>query len=266
MEYDLNWKLNNFFYIFNINMHNKIDFSFIMVKIYIIVFSIMSLSFAFSQNTSVRLEPIDLDPNWESWVNEPPISGLKRQGLQFVANKVKVDISNIMVYIPQEIENKKLCLRITTFDSRYHANLSFLIKKPTNGMVQVHVPSKFKEKLKKYKPEEIALMATIDDNCAINKGAFLISSWTKENNLKQFIVQFNSRKDIMLLALKNDELIFQQNFKELIKKTSSKVSFNKYCRVPFDILEENVLIIIRKTWVDEAGILKVKDYPLPIEL
>lgn len=244
-------------------------FNFLVVKKNKIlnVFLILSISFAFCQNNSIRLEPIDLPPNWESWVNTSPISGLSRQGLQFTANKAKVDISNIMVYLPQELENKRICLRITTFDRRYHANLSFLIKKPTKGMVQMHVPSKFTEKLKKYKPEEVALMATIDKNCGINKGLFLISSWSKKNTLKEFIVQFNSRKDIMLLALKNDELVFKQNFKELKEKTSSKVSFNKYCNVPFHILEEDVLIIIRETWVDEeAGALKVKDYPLPIAL
>ncbi|WP_109300986.1 hypothetical protein [Aquimarina sp. AU474] len=232
---------------------------------YLVIFMLWSIVIH-GQSIFKTLEPESLPPNWESWIDSTPISGFKKQGIQFVSSQKKINPLMASVFLPKSISKQKICLRITSIDGRYRANLIYKIDQAENGMLNLSIPTKYQEKLKHYKPDEVALLATMDVLCDSNIGKNLIASWERKKNLSEFQINFNSRKDVNLLVVENGRVLLDKPFEDLNLKKDNPVSFNRSCKVPINIVSKDSSIFVRETWVKENGKIQIKEYEFPIIL
>jgi len=177
----------------------------------------------------------------ESFSNTVKVSGRFYLGMVYDTDE-QVDKLNVL--FPKETTGM-LCVSISSIDGKYKANISHKIEKPVTGLVQLDFESDYKEELKTYRSNQLAVLSTISKSCDDVKQRNMISSWSSDINNKNILllIRSDARKDTVLFP-GSDMKVKCKKFRD-----EHKVTYDKYCELSgVDITKVNTLTIERKNF------------------
>jgi hypothetical protein len=79
-------------------------------------------------------------------------------GFQVIEEFSKPNLSNLHIAFPKQLKSVNLVAK--TIDGRYLGEATLSLNLTTSGWTEVILPSKYKNKLKKYKSDEVAILAS----------------------------------------------------------------------------------------------------------
>lgn len=167
---------------------------------------------------------IDKDSVKESFSDTIKVSGKFLIGLQ-LANTTKK--RKLHIQFPRA-STGFLCIDITSIDGKYHGNIKHEITLPKTGLELIEFKSKYENKLKTYRDNEIAVLATLRKSCeSTNNSTILLSSWGQElSNKIILLIRSSARADIL-----HHPSIKDSKVSSICKKIkgSYAVTYDKYC-------------------------------------
>lgn len=175
----------------------------------------------------------------ESYSETVKVSGSFFLGIQFF-QKSKLDKLNIL--FPDNSKGM-LCINLASIDGRYKASIRHELDTPVSGLNQLDFPSKYQSVLNNYKPNELAVRASIGKSCSNDNARILIASWSNviDNSYVVLLIRSDARKDVVYVPS------ISKGFKCKKFKNEYKVTYDKYCELKgVDITEVESIKVKRK--------------------
>ncbi|MGH1353125.1 MAG: hypothetical protein ACRBBN_20295 [Methyloligellaceae bacterium] len=213
-----------------------------------IVFNVVWILMLFlssqANSSSVEIFPIKFK---ERWTPKSAISGVGiRVGLiSFPEYNSLKRRNEAYVYLSRDFQGF-ICVDISSIDGVYNAQLEFPLKKYKKGNYKIVYQSNYSSHLKKqeYKNLEIAILATLRKNCDRKINFIIPASWVPFTKREPLFLLLNTNEldvELLVRSTKKKEVVNCQNI-----KTSIAVSYNKSCRIPFNLSASSSKIVIKR--------------------
>lgn len=213
----------------------------------IVLISLILLTFkSFSQSFS----PILKQKDWEKWQDRVPVGAEFSVGVMDVNTTSKINPTNFYVKIPQS-HSKFLCVSVNSIDGKYKAVLEYDISSVNKaGVFQFNIPTRYQEKLIKYREQEVAIIVRTEANCSSSTGDHFIASWHDLNLLEKVVVYINSESPVILKLSKGKEV---EDIKCKKIYDTDAISFNCECEIPIDKIKKYDTINLMKVMRTNTG-------------
>lgn len=130
----------------------------------------------------------------ESLLQKVTVSGGIRAGFMFQSSMDRVDIHELYIHLPQDIEEQDamLCVNMVSRDGRYTASWEYALGQQSHGSIAVNLPSKYQEQISGYSTDALVVLAAITKkDCASGEGRYVPASWGEKHEL-DYILYVNS--------------------------------------------------------------------------
>lgn len=194
------------------------------------------LFFALTKNTFANTISVQIN---ESYTETVKVSGTFLLGIQISSQD---ELEKLNILFPTDSKGK-LCVDISSIDGHYKAYIEHELSSNISGVVELNFPSKYQEKLTKYKSNELAINSRLASSCNDSAFTSLLSSWSNDFTKKNIIILIRSdaRKDVAYLNNSNNSVKCQKF------KNEYTVTYDKYCELnDIDIKSIQNIIIKRK--------------------
>ncbi|GHF94867.1 hypothetical protein [Thalassotalea marina] len=175
----------------------------------------------------------------ESYSKTVKVSGSFFLGFQF---SQKSNIDKLNVLFPSK-STGTLCIDISSIDGRYKASLEHELTQAVSKLNQLEFPTQYQTELTSYKPNELAVKATLGKSCSDRNRKSLLASWSGniEGEHPVLLIRSDARKDVVFVPN------ISKSFKCKKFKNEYKVTYDKYCELKgIDITEVGSIKIKRK--------------------
>ncbi|GAA4325707.1 hypothetical protein GCM10023115_40030 [Pontixanthobacter gangjinensis] len=163
---------------------------------------------------------MDSHPDWEKWHDEIPVSGGTRVGLMLLEKTPDLVPRQFYVNLPSKLSGK-LCVEVSSRDGRYSAKAQY--DQTKTSWAQFPFPTKFHTELKKYKGDEVVLLASVGGCDRSEKRKYLVSSWHKVTQSDSIAFYINSNLPCGIIC---EDI----NLKKVCNETPSpSVAYSKKC-------------------------------------
>lgn len=161
------------------------------------------------------------------------------------------------LFIAKDINTNNLHIRVLSIDGKYSAEFTIEFLSTDSSWVQIKIPTKYKEQVAKYKPEDISIYAYKEEISKRRKKSHMIfpTSWGEPNLLQQKFY-LNSAGDFAKFAyydINNGKTVI---FCEPISN-KIKTSFNYVCEIPPAAVIKNNTVIFTTTPNSEGKKYKI---------
>jgi hypothetical protein len=191
---------------------------------------------AFVNAETISIKDKDIN---ESYSETVKVSGSFFLGIQYSQNSA---LEKLNILFPDDSKGL-LCIDISSIDGRYKAGIKHTLTQAVSGLQQLDFPSQYQTEINNYKPNELAVNATIGKGCSENNSKSLIASWSSqlEDENVVLLIRSDARKDVVYI------LGEPKGFKCKRFKNEYKVTYDKYCEMEgVDLTKINSLKIKRK--------------------
>ncbi|WP_353268548.1 hypothetical protein [Gemmatimonas sp.] len=204
--------------------------------------------------TSAVLAPRD---STETYVDRVPVSSLGiRVGIMTASTDPVTVPSTVSVNRPVG-SAATLCVAVTSRDGRYRADYAYDLRGTTNGVIRVSTPTRYPRELRKYRQEELAILASVGPACDAPATAYLVASWSGAATT-EFAVLLNSRVPTTLIIGRGNVI---DRTIPCTALSGVRTAFNLRC-------------VIRTEWLTPASQLfirqrsgeSIKQIPVPLAL
>ena len=130
----------------------------------------------------------------ESFLQKVTVSGGIRAGFMFQSSMDHVDIHELYIHLPQDIEEQDamLCVNMVSRDGRYTASWEYALGQQSHGSIAVNLPSKYQEQISGYSTDALVVLAAITKkDCASGERQYVPASWGEKHEL-DYILYVNS--------------------------------------------------------------------------
>lgn len=205
-----------------------------------ICFTLSITHFSYAEELSYKIDGFKED--YSSDVN---VSGGILTAFQFgsIASLAQFD----SLFIAKDNDTNNLQIRVLSIDGKYSAEFAIEFLSNDSSWVQIKIPTRYKDKVAKYKPEDISIYAYKEEISKRRKKTHMIfpTSWGKPN-LSQQKFYLNSAGDFAKFAyfdINNGKTVI---FCEPIS-SEIKTSFNYECEIPSAAVIKNNTVIFTTT-------------------
>lgn len=232
---------------------------------------LMSLSVIFfcsslSAQPSETLEPKKpLEPEWEKWIDQRPVSGGLRVGVMMGVSESGIDPDVFTVILPAS-DLSLLCVEVSSQDGRYEAKIPYEVGKLSPGPIQLSLPTKYEKKLSGYKAKEVSILARLSQQCGAPVGTFVVAGWDERAPTDTTISVFiNSRVPTYIVGGIGGTIEYEVRCSDLREGAMATVAYNKHCEVPESWVTPNIELYVRQR-IRRGPTTSFRDVPLPIKL
>lgn len=211
--------------------------------------------------------PSKLPTNWEEYRESVPVGGGFRVGVMAFSDKVAVNPNRFWVFLPplNASSDSLLCVEISSKDGRYVAQLPYELS-GTAGPVSlearpVELPTNHTGKLRRYAPDELAILAHISPRCGGPTGQYVVSAWHGEASPDTISVLVNSDVYTSIVGGSKYAVSFEVPCRRL--KSPAK-AYNRRCDIPASFLSPSITVDVRQRTT--LGTKRYKYYSLPLRL
>ncbi len=186
-----------------------------------------------------------IDSFREDYSSDVNVSGGILTAFQYGSSTSLARFDSLFVAKDKSINN--LNVRVLSIDGKYSAEFALEFTSNDNTWVQIVIPTKYQEKIAKYKPEDISVYAFKEELSKRRKKAHIIfpTSWGKPDISKQKFY-LNSAGDFAKFAyfdIQNGKTV---TFCEPISN-EIKTAFNYECEIPSSANIKNDTVIFTTT-------------------
>jgi hypothetical protein len=206
----------------------------------LLFFFLSDIRFSYANNLSYKI-----DGFVEDYSEDVNVSGGILTAFQFGSINSFAQFDNLFVANNENTKNLKI--KILSIDGKYSAEFALNFLSNENSWVQVSFPTQYKEKISKYKPEDISVYAFQETVSKRNKKEHVIypTSWGEpDDSIQKFYL--NSAGDFARFAYldinKGKEVIFCEPIINVVK-----TSFNYVCVIPKEAEIKNNIVIFTTT-------------------
>lgn len=222
------------------------------VLVLTILLSAFYLSNMSAQDGSIGIEPNpeSIASKWELWLDKVPISGNVRVGLMIESDneieRASLKPKQFFANIPKisENDNIKLCAELSSKDGRYSARLDYPITAKDFGNKIFILPTKYEEKLAQFGTNEVAILASLSNDCNRKPDAYVLSSWYHSDliNEKNISVYVNLISKTSLAYKESDSL--KKSPTKCITLDDPKVAYNKKCTISLEKIKDSTTLSV----------------------
>lgn len=153
-------------------------------------------------------------------------SGKFHMGLQYSG---KHDFDSLYVNLPKKSAGT-LCVKMASIDGLYKARLRYEIATPIGGWTKVNFVSRYEKELSSLGVNELALLATLGDDCDATDRKVLVSSWSADTSeaIPVIIIRSSLRLDVAHVPNVDDSTT---RFKCKEFERPNTATFDKYCEI-----------------------------------
>ena len=213
---------------------------------------LITTSLLYSQST---IKQINVNENWEKWVEDIPVSGELRVGFQGEYSSAKQIKKKFYAQIPENYQGK-LCAIISSKDGRYRANVMYNLTPADAGLRTFEWNSDHYENIKDtYNPQNLVILCRLSENCNDSGEGFIMANWSENSDESKAYMMLNSE---VKPKLKFDKKSHQEcECKEI--QDLNKVSYNYICSFPKTLLEttKEIIIVQKMYMLDEITYEKI---------
>ena len=240
-------------------MHSYHRDSRLRLTLLLLFFILLRPGNALSQSV---LEPVTPRDDWENWTGQPPVTGGLRVGIMTNTEGALKDPEYISVTLP-ESNKPALCVEVSSRDAYYSASLEYDIVDVKPGDVILHFPTRKKSKLADYDRDQLAVLASLADECDGTIGTYVIAEWnndaTKRPSRGDVTVYLNSGVTTTIAVGMGGKIEHEADCREL---KGDATAFNQRCVLPREWLMPGVVVTILTR---EAGTKRPNPLPLAVK-
>jgi hypothetical protein len=150
---------------------------------------------------SLYAEAIKLNQSqfWESYSQSVNISGSVRAGVMYDSPADHV-IPDLLYLDISTKSDQLLCVSMVSVDGQYGAKFTYQLSDKIHGLTPFQLPTKLREVMIAYTPEQIAVLSEIKPVCKGKSGHIIPASWGKPsvNTVKVYLNSGISRTTLKL--------------------------------------------------------------------
>jgi hypothetical protein len=197
--------------------------------------------------TELHAQPSPLPPHRrieDNWISVIPASTGVRAGIMTGDLQGSIDPDVIAVLVP-DTQEEFLCLNLNSRDSRYNAEWEHRITGLSPGLVWLHIPSRYRERLARYRAGQVAALARLGP-CASGSTptatSYLATSWTGDFS-GVITVFINSRSPTVTISAPELEPI-------RCSRLPGGVAYRYQCAVPLVRIGNQANLVVRRRNMD----------------
>jgi len=173
------------------------------------------------------------------------VSGATRVGLIHANSLDMSDINTIFVRVPDSRSHNRLCVKLTSRDGRYSAELEYQLQVNDSGVIELGFPSQFKRELSAEELPYVASLATLAGNCDTQESAvYLVSAWHPIDGDASIFVLVNSGRNDVTLRIPSREHTDVHSIPCRTLESPLRIAFDKICEIasPADLQLQSTVI------------------------
>lgn len=233
---------------------------------------ICNSSYAQTETISTIEPERPLTKGWEDWLDNRPVTGGGDVRVGLVGNNKEVDIndpSSFFVLLPKSAVDSLNWLHviIKSLDGKYQAKkLFYNIDKVSSRIVRLKVPTRFRKQLSKYKTSELSILTMLKETRNSHDAKhYLASSWKRNFNNNEFVLNVNSRTPIKLITTRKKKKVQDLKCVEVKNDKKQKVSFNFRCFIQRKHINDSTVIMLVKSRGQMKGLPRNLIVPIILE-
>lgn len=225
---------------------------------------------AWAQTATVLVPPDPQPPSWEEYRERVPVGGGFRVGLMALTDGRGLDPQRFTVFLPalDAQHDTMLCVEVSSKDGRYVGTLPYALTPSgasSSGPHRVALPTKHADRLRGYRPEELAILAHLSPSCDGPTGHYVVAAWDERARPDTLSVLINS--DVYASVVGGEGLAI--DFEVPCRRLASPAkAYNRRCDIPAALITPATRLDIRQRasiW-EEGGDEDYDYYPLPLRL
>jgi hypothetical protein len=189
-----------------------------------------------------RILPIKPKPGWEKWQDRVPVGADFLVGIHSNQKDESIDPSRLFVTLPKN-HGPILCVSISSIDGKYKAKLEYDIKNTGSGEFEFEIPTEHKDKLSKYKTQNVAIISKSGQSCTSTNGIYHVASWNKSLEDKRYMY-FGGETPVSISLFDAKGKITKVKAEKI--EGVPAISYKWKCEVSQELLAKTTKIIVNR--------------------
>lgn len=140
----------------------------------------------------------------ESYAENVNISGSVRVGVMYGSSELKVTPDSLYINIGLMVD-QMLCVKMLSVDGQYGADFSYQLTGNVSGRNRFQIPTKLRDVLTGYAPDQLVVLAEIKSKCKGRSGVIVPALWGGQTQDTVVKVYLNSGVSKTVLKLYKNE-------------------------------------------------------------
>ncbi|WP_028317128.1 hypothetical protein [Desulfobulbus elongatus] len=137
----------------------------------------------------------------ESFLEKVTVSGGIRAGFMYGSPLERVDVHQLYIYLHRDLDDPQamLCVNMVSRDGRYTASWQYALGSQPAGIINVDLPSKYREQVSSYTPDALAVLAAIaTQDCTAPDLKYIPASWGEAHQADSILYVNSGNTDTVI--------------------------------------------------------------------